>query len=898
MALIATPARAQLPVITPVTIYGQVGVPITPVQLQATNSPTSFLAADEYGLVVSSSGLITGTPTRTSNISTVSLLVQATNAFGTSERIQIPVAISPVDFVPVVTSAQMGLYGAKGNAPPYSRVRIVLLSSPLPWSRYGDDLNNGYGVGVDGDGHFAADSPIDVNAGTYTFAAELVYPGTRVAVPNMRGPSFSYTVPQRPGVPVISNVTINGQVGVPITPVTLSVTNSATSITLAQDLYVFGFRLDGNTITGTPNVAVNGRAYTIAATNAAGDADPGYVTLNIAPAAPAPVFPGSNGDGTFPFRGKVTVSINVPSYARLRPNPTPGVINLALGSTGTSNTDFGDLGQGVSFFAFFNIFGSTVTWQWSKDGVTIPGATTSAFSIADAEPASNGRYSCTASDGILSDTWATQLEVRNPPVVSWQTATLATKFGDPMHLAVKATTQGGPILFQWLRDGAEIPGATAGSQLEASTTGREFSSGFDVDAMSVADVGSYSCRVTAYGGTTDSSEIATSLVPIQFVTQPSTVTVRNGEPVHLQVEAKSFGAWMTFQWYHDGNIIPGATNGSVPPASSVQNDGGPIFVIGANSQDTLLDLTSVLDVPAAAGYHAGDYSCRVSISRGSFDSESAQVAVTTQAHLVNLSTRVQAGGTAGTPICGFVVGGDQTLPVLVRGVGPTLGLFGLSDTLPTPTVKLHSPDGSITPFSGWAASRASDMSAVGAFGLKSGSNDAATFLTLGAGMYSADVTDANSATGVVLLETYDASDGAGANTKLINASTLGFVGKDDKAMFTGFVVKGAGSVKILIRAVGPSLAAFGINDRLADPRIQVFQGTSVLADNDDWGTRSDGVPVAIIQNAAGAVNAFSINANSKDAAILRDFTEGTYSAQISGVNGAIGTAIVELYVVP
>jgi hypothetical protein len=99
------------------------------------------------------------------------------------------------------------------------------------------------------------------------------------------------------------------------------------------------------------------------------------------------------------------------------------------------------------------------------------------------------------------------------------------------------------------------------------------------------------------------------------------------------------------------------------------------------------------------------------------------------------------------------------------------------------------------------------------------------------------------------------------------------------------------------RAVGPGLTQFGIGDAIADPKIEIFHGTTKILENDNWNTRTDGLSRATIETASQGVSAFPIDAGSKDAVILSDFGAGTYSAQITGVNGATGTAIVEVYVV-
>ena len=677
-------------------------------------------------------------------------------------------------------------------------------------------------------------------------------------------------------------------VTVDVSPLSFAVYNDGATpmvfsdVTIAYDGLIFNVSEDGETHTLVIYHSTNTVEDWRGGTTGAGTPSAYPVTWSPTPTQ-VPTGSGSSGTAT------LKVNVRTPSYDRL--NTFPGdPINLSAGTTGTANHNIADLGQDVTFNATASAVGSTLTWQWSKDGQPLPGVTGSVFSLSDAQPSAAGTYGCTVTDGQATATWATQLEVGNPPVILSHSETVPAKAGDAMHLTVRASAASTPIRFQWVHNGSDIPGATSGSlAADGSGAAVDASSNLDINTAGVADAGSYYCNVTCYGGTTQSTTTSFSFVA-EIVRTLKATTLKDGESLQLTVEAKSIGGYMTFQWLHNGVAIPGANDGSV--GSLVVNGG---FVVG---DSTPHDLTSTYTVSAAHALDAGSYACRITTQNGTIETDAVEVELISNAHLVNLSTRVLAGGNAGTPTCGFVVDGAESLPVLVRGVGPTLGDFGVGGTMPKPMIKLHYPDASITSVTGWPPNRSGDMTAIGAFGLTSGSEDAAAFLTLPGGKYMADIADANGGSGVVMLETYDASGAVANDAALINASTLGFVGVDDKAMFTGFVVKGAGSVKVLIRAVGPSLASFGIANPLSDPKIQIFQGSTKIAENDDWGTRTDGVSVATIQSAANAVSAFTIDPSSKDAVILRDFNEGTYSAQISGASGQTGTAIVELYVVP
>jgi hypothetical protein len=107
----------------------------------------------------------------------------------------------------------------------------------------------------------------------------------------------------------------------------------------------------------------------------------------------------------------------------------------------------------------------------------------------------------------------------------------------------------------------------------------------------------------------------------------------------------------------------------------------------------------------------------------------------------------------------------------------------------------------------------------------------------------------------------------------------------------GLNIAGTGTKQVLIRAVGPGLAAFGVPGTLSDPVLEVFNGTGVkVAENDNWS-------VALAPT-FGAVGAFALPGSSRDAALLATLTPGSYSIQVKGADGGTGEAIVEIYEVP
>jgi hypothetical protein len=114
-------------------------------------------------------------------------------------------------------------------------------------------------------------------------------------------------------------------------------------------------------------------------------------------------------------------------------------------------------------------------------------------------------------------------------------------------------------------------------------------------------------------------------------------------------------------------------------------------------------------------------------------------------------------------------------------------------------------------------------------------------------------------------------------------------------LIPGFVIGGTGTLRLLIRAVGPTLENFNVADVLADPTITLYRGSTMLAINDNWSTAANAAEIA---STASAVGAFALLNGSRDAAILTSFTPGAYTVIVSGVGATAGTALVELYSVP
>lgn len=178
---------------------------------------------------------------------------------------------------------------------------------------------------------------------------------------------------------------------------------------------------------------------------------------------------------------------------------------------------------------------------------------------------------------------------------------------------------------------------------------------------------------------------------------------------------------------------------------------------------------------------------------------------------------------------------------------------------------------------------------LGAFAIEAGSRDAAVLPSLTPGSYTVTVAPAAAAIapGEALVELYDAE--ATSPTRLANVSSRAQLG-DGSVLVVGFAVGGTGTRSVLIRAVGPTLANFGVAGALADPRLEINRDGAIIRTSDNWS--------ANLAPLFPPVGAFPLASGSRDAALALALEPGTYTAQISGVGNAGGAVLVEVYELP
>jgi hypothetical protein len=255
-------------------------------------------------------------------------------------------------------------------------------------------------------------------------------------------------------------------------------------------------------------------------------------------------------------------------------------------------------------------------------------------------------------------------------------------------------------------------------------------------------------------------------------------------------------------------------------------------------------------------------------------------------HLGNISTRGQVGTGNNVMIGGFIIGGSVSKTVAIVATGPSLAAAGITNPLANPMLQLvrSSDQAVIATNDNWGtAANAAQLQAAGF--APSNPLEAAILVTLPPGAYTTIVTGVNGTTGVGIVAVYEVDH---PEVPLTNISTRGQVLTGNDVMIGGFVIQGSGPQTVAVIAYGPSLAANGITNPLANPTMTLVRSSdqAVIATNDNWGS----APNAAQIQAAGLAPS-----NPLESAILMTLSPGAYTVIVSGAGGGTGVGIIAVY---
>jgi hypothetical protein len=143
------------------------------------------------------------------------------------------------------------------------------------------------------------------------------------------------------------------------------------------------------------------------------------------------------------------------------------------------------------------------------------------------------------------------------------------------------------------------------------------------------------------------------------------------------------------------------------------------------------------------------------------------------------------------------------------------------------------------------------------------------------------------------VEVYDL--GSDTISILGNISTRSFVQTGDNVMIGGFIVQGSNPLKVIIRAIGPELSLYGVPDPLADPTLELHDGTGALVGrNDNWQTTIIGGVIMHDQASEISISGHAPG-DPRESAIIAHLPPGNYTAIVRGVSSTTGVALVEVY---
>jgi FG-GAP-like repeat len=257
----------------------------------------------------------------------------------------------------------------------------------------------------------------------------------------------------------------------------------------------------------------------------------------------------------------------------------------------------------------------------------------------------------------------------------------------------------------------------------------------------------------------------------------------------------------------------------------------------------------------------------------------------TSGGLANISTRGHVGTGDDALIAGIIVTGSNRTRVLVRALGPSLSALGVPGALANPTLSLKDSAGvTIAHNDDWKVSLTggADILATGA--APTDDRESAVVATLDPNTsYTVVIYGIANGTGTAVAEVYDLDQGTVAT--LANISTRGLVQTGDGVMISGFIVRNP-SGTVIVRALGPSLQAFGVTNALADPFVELRDSNgALLASNDNWRTDQEAEIIATQVPPTQDL----------ESAIVARLPGGAYTCIIRDANGTNGVGVIEVY---
>lgn len=258
----------------------------------------------------------------------------------------------------------------------------------------------------------------------------------------------------------------------------------------------------------------------------------------------------------------------------------------------------------------------------------------------------------------------------------------------------------------------------------------------------------------------------------------------------------------------------------------------------------------------------------------------------------NVSTRLFVGTDDDALIQGFIVQGPagSSKKIMVRALGPFLRQFSIGDALADPILEIRDSNNvTVATNNDWKTTQPGGLITGDQFAeirdshlTPSDDLESAIIARLTPGRYTAVVRGLGNTAGTGLVDAYDLTPASAA--KLANVATRGLIQPDPKLLIAGFVVQN-GPVKVVVRAIGPSLTGL-VPNALPDTTLQLRnQNGGLVMENDDWET-----------DQKQELEALGFQpSNRLEAALVTTIQPGQYTAQVRGKGQASGIGVVEVY---
>jgi len=469
------------------------------------------------------------------------------------------------------------------------------------------------------------------NASTYTTPATALTDSGSVFTVTVTNAAGSAT-----GGPAILTVTTAPVINSPPADETVTAGQTATfsvvatgSGTLTYQWYKGGAPIAGATASSytTPATVIgdSGSLFTVKVTNATGSATggPATLTVNTAPTITTPpasqtvntgqtatftVVAAGTGPLTYqwskngsPIAGATATSYTTPatvsgdsgslftvkvsnSAGAVTSAPATLTVNTAPTITTPPASQTVNAGQTATFSVAATGTGP-LTYQWSKNGSPIPGATGSVYTTpATVSTDSGALFTVKVSNSAGSVTSApATLTVDSAPTITTPPANQTVNAGQTATFSVTAAGTA-PLRYQWSKNGSPIVGANSSSYTTPATVSGDSGSLFTVSVTNAA------------GSVSAGPATLTVINAPVITTPPASQTVTVGQTATFNVVATG-SAPLTYQWYKNGAVIPGAVSTSyTTPATLIGDNRSQFTVIVTNPAGTATSSPATLTV--------------------------------------------------------------------------------------------------------------------------------------------------------------------------------------------------------------------------------------------------------------------------------------------------------------